>query len=172
MDDTTATTTETQLEGPDPAHRPARLALYLGIALVAAGAVIMYLGYNGAATTAVPAAQTPYIISGGLLGVGLLALGGIAVAVHVILAVQADFRVELRGMRDSIEQLAEAMTRQAFASGGLPSTNGHTIVMVARGASSFHREECRLVQRADHLRSIPKDEADREGLAPCRICKP
>lgn len=171
MDDTDQPiTTETRLEGPDPAHRPARLSLYLGIGLVAAGAIVMYLGYNGAATNPVPAAQTPFVISGGLLGLGLLALGGIAVAVHVILQVQADFRVELGAMRDSIEQLAEAVSRQVF--GGQPSANGHTIVMVARGAASFHREDCRLVQRAEHLRSIPKDEADREGLTPCRICKP
>ena len=171
MEDQTSTQPHEQLAEPDPAQRPARLALYLGAGLLITGAVVLYLGYNGAATNPIAEAQLPYVISGGLLGVALMVLGGIAAAVHVLLQVQADFRKELNTMRESMEQLSEAMSHQMF-DGSAPSTNGHSIVLVTRGASSFHREDCRLVQRAEHVKPLPRDEADRSGLTPCRICKP
>jgi hypothetical protein len=157
--------------GGDPGRRPARLALYLGGALILVGFVALYKGYDGAATNPLPQAQTPYVISGGLLGVALIALGGIIVALYVLLQVQADFRSELNAMRDSMETLSEAMSHRILATepGGV-SSNGP--VMVARGASSFHRAECRLVARAEHVRPLPREEASRTGLAPCRICKP
>ena len=165
------TTAAPNLTEPDPARRPARLALYLGMGLVIIGAIALYLGYNGAATNALVQAQTPYVISGGLLGVGLLALGGISISLYVVLVVQADFRTELNGMRESIEKLSDAVSYQAFGgSNGTGGTEG--TVMVARGSSSFHRSDCRLVQRSEHARPMPREEADREGLLPCRICKP
>lgn len=153
---------------PDPARRPARMSLYAGAALLVAGAVVLYIGYDGAATNPLPQAQTPYVISGGLLGLGLLALGGIAIALHVILTVQADFRTELDAMRRSIETVAEVLTRDVVATSH--SNNG--TVMIAEGGSSFHRAECRLVERAEHVRPVAREQADRDGLLPCRICRP
>lgn len=158
---------------PDPARRPARLALYLGVLLLALGAVALYLGYNGAATNPLPAAQTPYVISGGLVGLGLLALGGITLALYVVMTIQADFRGELNAMRETMEKLTEAISYQAFG-----SSNGHGpslaggMVLVARGSTSFHKADCRLVERAESTKPFPRDEAEREGLLPCRICKP
>lgn len=158
---------------PDPMQRPARLALYLGIALLLAGGVVMYLGYNGAATNPIPAAQTPFVISGGLFGAALLVLGGIALVVHVLVQVQAEVRRDMGVMRESLESLAEAVSHQLFGvQASPPSTNGHSTVFVVRGASSFHRGECRLVERAEHTRALPRVEAEDSGLAACRICKP
>jgi hypothetical protein len=175
------TTIETQVESqsqqrlaePDPARRPARLALYVGIVLLILGGIAMYKGYDGAAKNALVQAQTPYVISGGLLGLGLLALGGITIALHVIMSIQTDFRSELNSMRETMERLAEAISYQAFGSqnGSGPSLAGG-MVMVARGSTSFHRADCRLVERAGNAKPLPREEADREGLLPCRICKP
>lgn len=158
------------LPEPDPARRPARLALYIGGALIAIGLVVLYLGYNGAATNALPQAQTPYIISGGLLGVALMVIGAVTIALYVLLQVQADFRTELSALRESMETLSEAMAHQVFRPANPGSENG--TVMVARGASSFHRPECRLVARAEHVKPLPRNEAEEAGLIACRICKP
>ena len=168
---TPPSTQAARVEEPDPARRPARLALYVGGTMIILGAVALYLGYNGAATNALVQAQTPYIISGGLVGLGLLALGGISLAVYIVLVVQADFRTELSAMRESIEQLSDALSHQAFGSANGAGATAD-VVLVARGSSSFHRSECRLVQRSEHSRPTPRAEADREGLLPCRICKP
>jgi hypothetical protein len=160
-----------QLDEPDAVRRPARLALYVGVVCFILGAVALYLGYNGAATNALVQAQMPYVISGGLAGLGLLALGGISIALYVILVIQADFRRELGAMREAIEQLSESISYQTFGSRNGQTTSAD-VVMVARGSSSFHRADCRLVERAEHTKPLPREEADREGMLPCRICKP
>lgn len=177
MADQTTTQERTSVEltpdlgEPDAARRPARLALYLGIACFALGAAALYLGYDGAATHPLVQAQIPYVISGGLVGLGLLALGGISIAMYVVLAIQSDFRRELGAMRESVERLSEAISYQAFGTNNGQAGSAE-VVMVARGSSSFHRADCRLVERAEHSKPLPRQEADREGLLPCRICKP
>lgn len=159
---------QTPLREPDPAQRPARLAFYGGFALIAIGVVVVYFGYNGAATHPLPQAQTPYVISGGLFGVALMALGGITAGLAVLLRVQADFRTEMLGMRAAIERLADATAGQALA--GAPSMNG--TVVITPDAGSFHRPDCALVARAEHVRPSPRAAATEAGLAPCRVCKP
>lgn len=156
---------------PDPAQRPARLALYIGILLIALGMVALYLGYNGVATNPYEAAQTPYLISGGMAGLGMLALGGISLAVFVLLRVQADLRKDLTGLRDTVDSLTDAVARQGYATNGhAPSLNG--TVMVTEGSSTFHKPDCRLVARAGHARPQSRAEVEAGGLIACRICKP
>lgn len=160
--------TEQPLREPDPAQRPARLALYSGLTFVGLGLLAIYLGYNGAATHPLPQAQTPYVISGGLLGVGLIALGGITAGLAVLLRVQADFRAEMLGMRETLERLGDAMAGRVIA--GASGKNG--TVVVTPEAGSFHRPECALVARAEHVRPSPRAEATDAGLVACRVCKP
>lgn len=159
---------QTPLREPDPAQRPARLALYGGFALIAVGLIVLYFGYNGAATHPLPQAQTPYVISGGLLGVALMALGGITAGLAVLLRVQADLRSDLVGMRDAIERLADAIAGRSLA-GGLAADEK---VFVTPEAGSFHKENCTLVTRAEHVRPSPRAEAAAAGLVACRVCKP
>ena len=63
---------------------------------VAGGALALLLGWLGISRTAYPAEQNPYIISGGLLGIFLLGLGG-------VLWLSADLRDEWRKL-DAIER--------------------------------------------------------------------
>lgn len=160
--------TDQNLREPDPARRPARLALYGGLLLIGLGLLAIYLGYNGAATHPLPQAQTPYVISGGLLGIGLLALGGITAGLAVLLIVQADFRTEMLGMREALERLADATAGRAV--GGASGANG--TVVVTPEAGSYHRPGCALVSRAEHVRPSPRAQAADAGLVACRVCKP
>ena len=47
-----------------------------GVALVVAAAVAIFIGWWGASGTSDPSQQSPYLISGGSLGVALAAIGG------------------------------------------------------------------------------------------------
>jgi hypothetical protein len=47
----------------------------LGFALVAAGAIVLFAGYNGVGNSAYVAEQIAYLVSGGLGGIFLLAVG-------------------------------------------------------------------------------------------------
>lgn len=153
------------LAPPASDHRPARFALYGGMLLLGAGALVLYLGYDGAATTTAVAAQMPYIASGGLAGVGLLVLGGIFVALYPILAAQARMRADLRTLAEAIREMTDALH-------GMGSPSGNGSVVALGDGSSYHRADCRLVSRGRGPRYLGREEAARRGLVPCRICRP
>jgi 4-amino-4-deoxy-L-arabinose transferase-like glycosyltransferase len=54
-----------------------RLLLFPGALAVVGGFAFMILGWYGASHTARPIEQTPYLISGGLIGLGLVMVGAL-----------------------------------------------------------------------------------------------
>jgi hypothetical protein len=70
----------------------------LGITAVVLGAVVLVLGYVGVSGTSYPAEQLPYLISGGLVGVLLVAGGG-------TLWLSADLRDEWLVLSDIHQEL-------------------------------------------------------------------
>lgn len=153
---------------PDVAQRPARLALYLGVGLFLLGGVALYLGYNGAATNPYEAAQLPYVISGGLAGLGMLAAGAVSLGVYVLLRVQADLHRELGSLRDAVQHLAGATGAVNAANG--QSMNG--FVVATEGSSTFHKQDCRLVKRAAAATAMSRTEAESASMLACRVCRP
>src|SRR6266850_1203002 len=70
----------------------------VAVAAALAGAVALFVGWNGASRTAYPAEQLPYLLSGGLVGLFLFGVGA-------TLWLSADLRDEwgeLRGIRDEL----------------------------------------------------------------------
>lgn len=67
------------------------------IICIALGAVALFLGWHGTSHTAYPAQQIPYVISGGIGGALLIALGA-------ALLISADLRDEWRKL-DRIERI-------------------------------------------------------------------
>jgi len=163
------TTTE-----PDPTLRPARLALYVGVICLVLGAFALFAGYNGAATNPIVEAQVPYVISGGLAGLALLLLGGIGVAASVILRVTGEIRRELHMTRDAFTQANRVASSVAAAirPESIAATSSNGSVLVSSGGSSYHRADCRLVERAEAVSKLPRTDAASQGLHPCRICNP
>ena len=71
------------------------------IALVLIGGLLLLLGWLGVRDTAYPAEQVPYVISGGLAGIVLVAIGA-------VLWISADLRDEWRKidrLEDAVRQL-------------------------------------------------------------------
>jgi hypothetical protein len=134
--------------------------------LMPLGIVFILLGYVGASRTPFPFEQTPYLISGGLLGLGLVFAGG-----FVYFAYWQTVRI--RESREQTQQLTSAIGRleallSAGAVGGAQAAGTTTYVATANG-SIFHRQECTVVAGRTDLRRV---DPDRDGLAPCRICDP
>ncbi len=71
-----------------------KLGGLLGIAYCIAGFFLIFLGWNGAASHDREPAQIPYVISGGIAGLGLVVLGAALIVAH---SLRTD-RVELRGV--------------------------------------------------------------------------
>src|SRR5687768_9344734 len=96
-------------------ERLARLAVYGGVTMVAIGFLILYLGYNGAATHTRDIEQIPYMVSGGFGGIALMLLGSVMVMSNALLKGQAMLRRELSALRESMHELSVAVVRGAPA---------------------------------------------------------
>lgn len=143
--------------------------MYAGIALLALGWIVLYLGYNGAATHPPEAAQLPYIVSGGFGGAALILLGGIMLVAHILLNMQSNVRSDIQGLQASLEELVDTLVRSQAP---LESVSSNGVVVMMRGGSSFHRPACRLVANKQGLRQLLGQVAIDKGLTPCRVCKP
>jgi hypothetical protein len=84
------------------ARDPFRLSVWLGGALVAAGFGAIALAWRGAAALLLVPLQIPYLISGGLAGLGLIVLG------LVLLNVQAGRRLAAERRRRLDRVIEEA----------------------------------------------------------------
>jgi hypothetical protein len=135
-----------------------RLGGKLGTGMCLLGALLLFLGWNGAASHNDLRKQFPYLLSGGLAGLSLVILGAALLVVEVV-------RAERTAMQASITELRDALERMAPR----PPATGTSVIA---GASSYHRPTCRLVEGRDDLPMIGIDEAGEQGLAPCRICHP
>lgn len=163
--------------------------LRVGGVLLPLGALVILLGWWGAAHTPRLFEQIPYLISGGLLGVAFVVAGGfLFFAYWLTLMVrenrsQAERAVEALGRIEALiaalppapaEPAGDAPARAtapfqpAAAVGGPVSPNGTRLVATANG-SMYHRPDCPVVANREGLRSVT---ADTPGFSPCRICEP
>ena len=96
-----------------------KLGGLLGIAYCIAGFFLIFLGWNGAASNDREPAQIPYVISGGIAGLGLVVLGAALIVAH---SLRTD-RVELRGSIDDLRAAIERLADGPRAADG-PTTGG------------------------------------------------
>ena len=113
----------------------------IGLAVV--GFLLIFLGWNGAATYDREPAQLPYVISGGIAG---LAVVVIAAALMVVNAQRQDRAALLNGLAE----LKEAMERLTLVSAGASGN----------GATSGRRPQDRVARGSHH-------GDDRGGVGAC-----
>lgn len=80
----------------------------LAVTFAVAGAVVLLLGYLGTRDAVLVEEQLPYLVSGGFVGIFLLAVGA-------VLWLSADLRDdwrELRGLKAQVARLADAQERK------------------------------------------------------------
>jgi hypothetical protein len=142
-----------------------RWMLVVGGLLMPLGGVLILLGWVGASRTPLPFEQTPYLISGGLLGLGLVFAGG-----FVYFAYWQTVRI--RESREQTQQLVTSLGRleALLQATGAATADGAIGTYVATATGSiFHRQDCTVVAGRTDLRRV---DPERDGLAPCRICDP
>lgn len=105
--------------------RPVRPALlYGGVVVVAAGFALIALTWGKVAGLDAVALQLPYLVSGGLTGLGLVIVGATAVNVHTKLREGAERE---RQSQQLSEILGQVMVALGGTSGIAPGDNGHTV---------------------------------------------
>ena len=142
----------------------AKSSLYLSVALIAVGFLLIYLAWNGAAEKDFIQGQFPYLLSGGLGGLGLILCGLTLVATQ-------SFRRDVLSLQDRIEEL---LLQQGSPSGA-PSLTAvpdlDEAVLVTTG-DTYHVGTCRTVRGRSGLDLVSAEDAEARGLTPCRVCRP
>ena len=136
----------------------------IGVVLVAAGFVALFLAWNGAAGLDYVEGQMPYLLSGGLVGLGLIGAGLTVVLVQ-------SHRRETEVLAARLDELIEALQ-----AGGPTVASGPTAVPddapVVAGRSTFHLPTCHLIAGSTGLQAMSREAAEDRGLKACRVCKP
>jgi uncharacterized membrane protein len=144
--------------------RWSQLGGQLGVGLGLLGFVLLFLGWNGAASYDRVPAQFPYLISGGLAGLALVVFGAALVIVQNARADRAALQQTVAELRVAVEKMAAAASAPALAA------SGEAAGLVVAGPSSYHRPSCRLLEGRRGLPTMTATQAEEQGLSPCRTC--
>ena len=79
-----------------------RLGGQLGVLLTLLGLLIIFFGWNGAASTDYVPAQFPYLISGGVVGIAVVVVGAAMILVQ-------NFRTDMARLEAAVERVALAV---------------------------------------------------------------
>lgn len=146
-----------------------RLLMVLGGILVPLGIIVVLLGWWGAARSPYVFDQLPYVISGGLLGVGLIFLGAFLYFAHWMTEMVKESRRHSADLLAALARLEEQLTSAPAAR---PTTNGAHVDAPARWVATqrgtmAHRPDCVVVAGKSGLRSISPGP---DGISVCKLC--
>jgi hypothetical protein len=166
---------------------------YAGWVLVGVGALFIFFGYLGVSREALVAKQLPYLISGGIFGLALVALGTFYLATEEL---RHDSRRLDRLERMMFElhavllqrsdapppeeiQRAVAMLTSGTPTGGTSASNGkaeaegpRTAVLALPEGHRYHRAGCPMVEGKPLAAEVSLGVIHRRGLEPCSMCEP
>jgi hypothetical protein len=142
-----------------------KLGHQLGVLFCLAGFVLVWVGWNGAASYDSSIRQFPFLISGGIAGLGLIQVG---VGVWIVQSQRAE-RTRLEENLAGLNRVLETLVEVTGLTGGAAGA-GHGLVLA--GTTAYHRPACPLVQDHPRLATTTAEMAAASGLAPCRTCTP
>ncbi|HEX4981737.1 MAG TPA: hypothetical protein VFV63_08565 [Ilumatobacteraceae bacterium] len=87
-----------------------KLGGLLGIGYCIAGFFLIFLGWNGTASHDREPAQIPYVVSGGIAGLGLVVLGAALIVAHSLRTDRIELRGSIDDLRAAVERLASGTT--------------------------------------------------------------
>jgi len=149
------------------------LMLLAGI-VAPTGIALVLLGWHGASQTPNLFEQIPYLISGGLLGLGLVFLGSFFYFAHWLTELVKEHRTQSAAVVEAIGRLEDAITKASTAStlngSGAPASSvlPETSLVATERGTMAHRPECVVVSSKAGLRAV----SAADGLASCKLCDP
>lgn len=154
-----------------PAQVVQTLLFVGGAILLPLGLVVIVLGWYGAAHTAYEYDQLSYLVSGGILGLGLTFCGGFLYFGAWLARVANDQQAAAKRLSDTLLVLADAVVHGS-GNPAAPATSRRTaadVLVVAGSGTTLHRADCSLVEGREDLRPAGPEGA---SLPACRLCKP
>ena len=147
----------------------ARVMAILATLMLPAGLVTIGLGWYGAARTPFVFEQMPYLISGGLLGVGLLTTGGLLYVGSWMARLAEVQREESEKVRDMLRGIRQELEYLPGLVGGAAAPGLQRTFVATGSGTMFHVPDCSVVAGREGLRQVSGDEP---GLTPCKLCQP
>lgn len=148
-----------------------QILFWAGAVLLPLGLVVIVLGWYGAANTPYQYDQLSYLVSGGLLGLGLTFCGGFLYFGSWLARIAADQKEASKRLADTLLVLADITSRSAAvveASAGAVQEAADIPVTAGEG-TTIHRRDCALII---HRRDLTPVGMATEGLTACRVCRP
>jgi hypothetical protein len=155
----------------------------VGWVLVAIGALMIVVGYVGVARQVLVAKQLPYLVSGGILGIAVVAVGvmflgteqirrdsgrldrleGMVHELHLVLLARPD--APLADVQQALAR-AEASPASAVANGGATG-----LLVALEEGERYHFDTCDVVRGKPAVEVTPRT-IRRRALSPCPLCAP
>lgn len=148
--------------------RWAGMAGRMGMGFAVVGFLVILLAWNGAAGLDYAQGQLPYLISGGVGGLGLVVVGAALVVAESNRRDRAVLEAQLAELIAAVERLSAG----AAATGAVAATVVAVGDAVVAGRSSFHDPSCHLVESRPDAAQMSRQQAEQAGLKPCRVCRP
>lgn len=132
-----------------------------GAVLLPLGIGVIVLGWYGAAHTPYTFEQNSYLISGGLLGIGLVLVGG-------FLYFGAWIARLAENQRSHNEQLLAAIQRLPISAQQVDVVAPLTAYVATPTGTMLHRPDCAIVAGRTDVREVTDDSRFKS----CRLCDP
>jgi hypothetical protein len=147
-----------------------QLALFAaGALLMPLGIVAIGLGWYGTAHSHYDYDQRTYLISGGIMGLGLTFVGGFLYFGAWLAKIANDQRDSSRQLSEALVLVAGLVSQRAERTGpGAAAVDGAEPVLAGDG-TTVHRRDCPLIATRTDLRPLTGRET---GLTTCRVCRP
>lgn len=152
-----------------------RVLAIVSAVLLPLGILIIVLGWYGASHTPYLFEQVPYLISGGILGLGLAIVGGLVYFGSWVARGAAEQRSKseevvelLREIRDDLRSSAATAAAPAPRRSAAAGNGKAPFVATAKGGM-LHRPDCTVVSGRADLRPVGSTG---DGMTPCALCDP
>jgi len=143
-----------------------RWVLIAGAIMVPLGVAFIILAWYGASHKALIIQQFPYLISGGVLGLGLMMTGGLAYFGYWVTRLVQENRTNTRELIAAIDRLGMIDGEGDAASGGRA---GNGMLVATATGTMLHRPDCAVVANRPGTRRV---KAGTAGYELCKICEP
>jgi hypothetical protein len=143
-----------------------RWVLIAGAIMVPLGIALILLAWYGAAHKALIIQQFPYMLSGGLLGLGLMITGGLAYFGYWITRLVQENRTNTRELVAALDRLTALATEEE---GGVAAAAGDGVFVATATGTMLHRPDCPVVANRPGVRRV---KAGTPGFEACKICEP
>ena len=142
---------------------PSRRMLLIGGILLPLGVLLVLIGWLGTARTPLVFEQVPYVVSGGLLGLALVVIGGFLYFSYWQTLV-------IRALRDSTTELSASLLRiEGLLAAGSDTTDDTAGLVATATGTMLHRSDCSVVAGRDRLRPM---QPGTPGMTACSLCQP